>query len=147
MGRRNIDSPRLGALVDCSGYIHTVLVHRNRNQTAPRALEDAARKTVPGFLHPNRASVAKENARRNLEGLLGTGNHHYLAGIAADRPRRSQVGANGLATGFGTPRISVVDLAEAGAFRMTRDEARPNGKGEVVKRRLMHAKRTKAPNP
>ena len=108
MGRRNIGSPRLCALLDSGGYDHAVLVDRNRNQTATRALENVARKTVPGFLHPNRASVAKENARRDLKGLLGTSNHHYLAGIAADRPRGSQVGANGLATTFGTPRIGVV---------------------------------------
>ena len=116
MGGRNIRSPRLWALLDSGGDIHAVLVHRNRNQTAPRALEDAARQTVSGFLDPNRASVAKENARRNLERLLGTSNHHYLAGIAADRPRRSQVGADGLAASFRTPRIGVVDCAEAWAF-------------------------------
>src|ERR1700733_5509304 len=116
MRRGNIGSPRLRALLDSGGYIHAVLVHRNRNQTAARALEDAAPQAVAGFLDPNRASVAQENSRRYLQGLLGTSNHHHLAGIAADRPCRSQVSANGFAAGFRTSRISIVDRTEAWAF-------------------------------
>src|SRR5580692_7668133 len=147
MRRGNIGSPRLCALLDSGGYIHPVLVHGHRYQTAARALEDAARQAVPGFLDPNGASVAQENARRNLQGLLGTSNHHYLTGIAADRPRGSQVSTDGLATTFRTPRIGIVDRAEAWAFGVTRDQARPNGKRKVVKRRLMHAKRSPATHP
>src|SRR5580658_7063947 len=116
MRGRNIGSPRLCALLDSGGYIHAVLVHGNRNQTAARALEDAARQAVSGFLHPNRASVAQENSRRYLQGLLGTSHHHHLAGIAADRPRRSQVSADGLAASFRTSRIGIVDRAKAWAF-------------------------------
>ena len=108
MGRRNIGGPGGWALLDSGGYNHAVLVNGNRNQTATRALEDTARKTVAGFLDPDSSRIAKENARRDLKGLLGTSNHHYLAGIAADRSRGSQVIADGLATTFRTPGIGVV---------------------------------------
>ncbi len=147
MGRRNIGSPGLWALLDSGGYIHAVIVHGNGNQTATRALEDTTRKTVAGFLHPNRASIPKENARRDLKGLLGTGNHHYLAGIAANRPRGSQIMANGLTTTFRTPWISVVYGAHEWAFGVTGDEVRPNWKGKAVKSRLVHTKRSPPPNP
>ena len=48
MRRRNVGGPRLCALLDSGGYIHAVLVHGNRNQTAARALENAARQAVAG---------------------------------------------------------------------------------------------------
>src|ERR1700734_1313222 len=108
MGGRNIGTPAFWTLLVPSRYDHPVLVHGNRNQPAPRALEDASRQPVPGFLHPNSAPISQENARRNFKGLLGTGNHHHLVGITADRPRRPQVIANGLTTTFRAPRISVV---------------------------------------
>src|ERR1700733_7794810 len=108
MGRRNIGSPRLLALLDSDGYNHAVLVDGHRNQTATRACENATRQPVPGFLNPDSGCIAKENTRRDFKGLLGTSNHHDLARIAADRSRGSQVVANNLTATFGTPRIGVV---------------------------------------
>ena len=143
----DVNRARIGEAIDARRDDQAIFIDRDRLQAAPQAGECFSCQLITRLFHPNAASLFEQNTSRNVERLLGAGDNHHLAGIATDGTGCAQVFANDFTESCRPEWIDIVNCAETWTLAVTRKELRPNGKREMIERRLMDTESAPADRP
>jgi hypothetical protein len=95
--RRDVSQPRAWFQTFGLSDHESVIVDGNWNNASAGSTQRERRAWIPWIFHPRGIAGVEQQARGQVETLLGTGGHDDLAGIAAHTARGAHIFRDGLA--------------------------------------------------